>query len=120
MTFTTITIDIPIYLDFLLAAFLAQGGRVLRGSVTHIYQVLEGGTSLFPGGSNLDPKPDAVIVCVGLGARFLGGVEDKGVYPIRGQTALVRAPWVRFGRTKTSLTELTYIIPRRSGDVSFY
>ena len=86
----------------------------------HLYQVLEGGTSLLPGGSDADPKPAAVVVCVGLGARFLGGVEDKSVYPIRGQTVLVRAPWVRFGRTETKLAEesVTYIIPRRSGDVS--
>lgn len=114
MTFTTITIDTPIYLNHLLAAFLNEGGRILRGSVIHIYQVLEGGTSIFPGGSNVDPKPDALIVCVGLGARFLGGVEDKGVYPVRGQTVIVRAPWVRFGID----SKATYIIPRRSGDVS--
>lgn len=119
MAFTTITIDTPIYLRYLLSTFLNQGGRILRGSVIHISQILEGGMSLFPGGSDLDPKPDAVIVCVGLGARFLGGVEDKGVYPIRGQTVLVRAPWVRFGRGEKNLAEnmVTYIIPRRSGDV---
>jgi len=40
-----------------------------------------------------------IIVCVGLGARFLGGVEDKTVYPSRGQTVILHAPWVRFGRT---------------------
>lgn len=67
------------------------------------------------------------MVSLGLGARFLGGLEDKDVYPIRGQTVLVRAPWVRFGRTETSHADgrVTYIIPRRSGDVcpsvsSFY
>lgn len=118
-TCTTVSIDTPVYLNYLLTAFLNQGGRILRGSVIHIYQVLEGGTSLFPGGSNSDPKPDAVIVCVGIGARFLGGVEDKSVYPVRGQTVLVRAPWVRFGKTEiNSAGDSTYIIPRRSGDVS--
>ena len=81
--------------------------------------MLEGGTSLFPGGSDQDPKPEAVVVCLGLGARFLGGVEDENVYPVRGQTVLVRAPWVRFGRTETNLAvgRVTYIIPRSSGDV---
>jgi len=40
------------------------------------------------------------------------------VYPIRGQTVLVRAPWVKFGRTVSSPSGLwTYIIPRKSGDV---
>lgn len=62
-----------------------------------------------------------MIVCAGLGARTLGGVEDENVYPIRGQTVLVRAPWIRFGRTMSGNGEeavWTYIIPRRSGDVS--
>jgi hypothetical protein len=41
------------------------------------------------------------------------------VYPIRGQVVLIRAPWVRFGRTKSETDGTwTYIIPRRSGDVS--
>ncbi|KAF8321060.1 uncharacterized protein EI90DRAFT_3020460 [Cantharellus anzutake] len=54
-----------------------------------------------------------------LGAATIKGIEDPDVYPIRGQTVLVRTPWVRFGRT---LSEpgvdgiWTYIIPRRSGD----
>jgi hypothetical protein len=60
-----------------------------------------------------------VVVCVGLGARFLGGVEDKDVYPIRGQTVLLRAPWIRFGRSVSNSKEgiSTYIIPRPGGDV---
>jgi len=100
--------------------FLASGGRILRGSVMHINQVIEAGASVFPDGSIHDPVPDAVVVCVGLGARSLGGVEDKAVYPIRGQTILLRAPWVRFGRTENldSSGACTYIIPRRSSDVS--
>jgi D-aspartate oxidase/D-amino-acid oxidase len=119
VTFSTVSIDVPIYLNYLLTRFLALGGRILRGSVLHINQVLEGGTGLFAGGSKLDPLPAAVIVCVGIAARFLGGVEDKDVYPVRGQTVLIRAPWVRFGKTTTFDEEgnKTYIIPRRSSDV---
>ncbi|CAA7257300.1 unnamed protein product [Cyclocybe aegerita] len=118
-TFHTITIDTPIYLNYLLTCFLAHGGRILRGSLIHLHQLLEGGTALFSGGTEHDPKPDAVVICVGLGARFLGGVEDKNMYPVRGQTVIVRAPWVRFGRTesKDASGALTYIIPRRSSDV---
>ena len=82
-----------------------------RASVQHIAQVAEGAYT-----DNV--KPDAVVICAGIGARFLGGVEDKDVYPIRGQTVLLRAPWIKFGRTQSSLDGLwTYIIPRRSGDV---
>jgi len=84
----------------------------------HINQIIEGGTSLFSGGTVNDPPPDAVIVAVGLGARFLGGVEDKAMYPVRGQTVLIRAPWVRSGRSEVEKSAAsTYIIPRRSGDV---
>ena len=118
VSFTTVSIDVPIYLNYLLTQFLGSGGRILRGSVQHINQLIEGGTSLFSGGNANDPPPDAVVVAVGLGARFLGGVEDKAMYPVRGQTVLVRAPWVRFGKTEEIKPGLlTYIVPRRSGDV---
>jgi glycine/D-amino acid oxidase-like deaminating enzyme len=109
-SFTTVSIDIPAYLPYLLARFLARGGSIIRSSLQHISQVLEGALTPF--------KPDALVVCAGIGARFLGGVEDKDVFPIRGQTVLIRAPWVKFGRTVHGKDEITYIIPRRSGDVS--
>jgi len=79
--------------------------------VQHLSQVAEGAFTA-------KVAPDAVVVCVGIGARSLGGVEDSDVFPIRGQTVLLRAPWIKFGRTQSSLDGLwTYIIPRRSGDV---
>jgi len=108
-SFTAIGIDTPVYLPYLLCRFLARGGNLIRTSLQHISQVLEGAFTPF--------KPDALAVCVGIGARFLGGVEDKDVYPIRGQTVLIRAPWITFGRTINGKDERTYIIPRRSGDV---
>ena len=117
VSFTTVSIDVPIYLNYLLTQFLGSGGRIIRGSVQHINQIIEGGTSLFSGGNVNDLPPDAIVVAVGLGARFLGGVEDKAMYPVRGQTVLVRAPWVRFGKTEITESGLTYICPRRSGDV---
>ncbi|KAJ6611007.1 D-amino-acid oxidase [Mycena sp. CBHHK59/15] len=117
ISFTTLTIDSPIYLNYLMSRFLARGGSIVQGTVQHISQVVEGGAGVFTKRKCL-ASPAAVIVCVGLGARTLGGVEDKDVYPIRGQTVLVRAPWVRFGRAASSRDGLwTYIIPRRSGDV---
>ena len=109
-SFTTISIDTPAYLPYLLARFLAGGGSIIKNSLQHISQVLEGALTPF--------KPDALVVCAGIGARSLGGVEDRGVFPIRGQTVLIRAPWVKFGRTINGKDEVTYIIPRRSGDVS--
>ena len=125
--FDTVTIDVPQYLPYLSARFLALrlGGRITRGHVQHIDQVLEAGATQFrhPVDSH-SPKnetpapPHAVVVCTGLGARTLGGIEDRTVHPVRGQTVLVRAPWIRFGRTfEGAGNEWTYIIPRRSGDV---
>lgn len=69
-------------------------------------------------------RVDAVVVCTGLATRALGGVEDMAMYPVRGQTVIVRAPWVRFGITESGRTDengqevVTYVIPRRSSDVS--
>ncbi|KAI5117887.1 hypothetical protein M0805_002278 [Coniferiporia weirii] len=109
--FTTFTIDTPVYLSYLLALFRKRGGRTQRASVHHPAQLAEGA---YTDGE----RPAALVVCAGIGARSLGGVEDKNVYPIRGQTVLLRAPWVRFGRTLSGNDgPPTYIIPRRSGDV---
>lgn len=115
--FETLTIDTPKYLNYLLARFLGNGGSVVRGNVQHINQVIEGGANGLSGSG----KPSliyAVIVCAGLGARTLGGVEDKAMFPIRGQTVLLRAPWIRYGMTMVETNGMrTYTIPRRSGDV---
>ncbi|KAF8588005.1 D-aspartate oxidase [Ramaria rubella] len=110
VAFTTVTIDTATYLPLLLARFLARGGRIRRAYVQHIDQVLLGAWGT--------PVPDALVVCPGIGARTLGGVEDKDVYPIRGQTVLVRAPWLQLSKTLLYKNgEVTYVIPRRSGDV---
>ena len=79
----------------------------------HISQAIQGGIG------DLPQKPDGVIVCVGIGARFLGGIEDKDVFPIRGQTITLRAPWVRYGRTLSKADgSYTYLMPKVTGDVS--
>jgi len=115
--FRTVTIDTPVYLKYLLSRFLTAGGSIHRGTVQHINQVIEGGTRVSDA-RNISPAVDAVVVCAGLGARSLGGVEDKNMHPIRGQTVLLRAPWVKFGTTiDMEIGAWTYVIPRRSGDV---
>ena len=120
MSFTTFTIDTPRYLAYLLSRFLARGGTIVRGSVQHIKQIAEGGPNAFSFNLAGKSKVDAIVVCAGLGARSLGGIEDKDVYPVRGQVVLIRAPWIKFGRTiSNNETGLwTYVIPRGSGDVS--
>lgn len=109
-------IFLNISLQYLLERFTAKGGEIVRATVQHLSQVLDGAFSSRPG-----QPPSAVFVCLGLGAYSLGGLEDKNMYPIRGQTVLLKAPWVKFGRGFATLDALcAYIIPRRSGDVSYY
>src|SRR5271154_451214 len=48
-------------------------------------------------------------VCAGLGARNLSGVD---MYPIRGQTVLLRALWLRYWVLKGVKYSSTYLIPR--------
>ena len=111
LQFTTVSIDTPNYLLWLYETFTSSGGRFIRASVQHVQQILDGAFGI--------GRPDAVVVCAGIGARTLGGVEDQDVHPIRGQTVLIRAPWVKFGKTASSLDGLwTYVIPRSSGNVS--
>ncbi|KAK7684996.1 hypothetical protein QCA50_011831 [Cerrena zonata] len=118
VSFTTLTIDTPAYLRYLWDRFTSGGGQFARGAVQHINQVIEGGPFIFSSPFRHQPV-DALVLCPGLGARSLGGVEDKDVYPVRGQVVILKAPWIKFGRTASHLEQglWTYIIPRRCGDV---
>jgi glycine/D-amino acid oxidase-like deaminating enzyme len=118
VSYNTLTIDVPIYLNYILSRFLSKGGSIVRGNVQHISQVVEGGADVFMPGCRTTSPPDAVVICTGLLTRFLGGVEDKDVYPVRGQTVVVRAPWVKSVHIKINEKNVSYIIPRKSGDVS--
>jgi glycine/D-amino acid oxidase-like deaminating enzyme len=89
-----LTIDTPRYLPYLSNLFQSMGGRIVQQQIQHISQLQP---PIVP-----QPPVSVIIVCAGIGARYLGGVEDKDVYPIRGQTVLVRAPHITFGRTLSS------------------
>ncbi|KAF8555797.1 nucleotide-binding domain-containing protein [Imleria badia] len=125
-TFRTVTITPSLYLSYLFSCFFANNGTAVRASLQHIDQVLEKGITPFlhaPVGANHNTgiKPrgiDALFVCTGLGSRSLGGVEDKRVYALRGQTVLLRAPWVRVGKSFNGRDgTYTYVMPRKNGDV---
>ena len=125
-TLRTVTITPSPYLSYLFSCFFANNGTAVRGSLQHIDQVLEEGITPFlhvPVGANHNTSTvprtiDALFVCTGLGSRFLGGVEDKHVYAVRGQTILLRAPWVRSGRAFDEQDgTCTYVMPRKNGDV---
>ncbi|KAJ7773836.1 D-aspartate oxidase [Mycena metata] len=117
VSFTGISFDPTMYLSYLQQRFIAAGGQLVHGSVQHIKQVVEGGGAIFEGKSPAPPA--AVIVCAGIGARSLGGVEDKTVTSARGQTVILHAPWVRFGSTcrKMENGRVSYVIPRHNGNL---
>lgn len=103
-------IDTPNYLLYLKNRFIAAGGISVRAKLSSLAELTR------------DPKPAAIINCSGIGAFEL--VKDAKVYPTRGQTVLVRAPWIlksdggSGGITRTGAEGIyTYIIPRKSGDV---
>ena len=114
LSFTTIALDTPNYLPWLAQRFRAAGGTVVRRELGKLTD------------APLDDF-DAVVNCSGLGALTLVG--DDSMYPIRGQTVLVRAPWIRSGITRSGsdnwsalsvrcrADRAAYIIPRKQGDV---
>lgn len=103
--------------------FTNNGGRFLRGTVRHIRELAEGGVTSFQRvPMNDDPTPPtAIVVCVGLGARFLGGLEDSTVAPVRIHLARLRAPAITSGRAFYNDNELPdfFVVPLGNGDVGF-
>lgn len=100
----------------------------MKRALAHISEAFDLGDGL--------PPVDAVVNCTGLGARYLGGVEDDQVYPTRGQTVVAYAPSIK--ETITHLGKyrgniyicsneaydmsvgkdfITYVIPRSDGTV---
>ncbi|KAI4764315.1 FAD dependent oxidoreductase [Aureobasidium sp. EXF-3400] len=81
-SFTSVCINTAIYLPWLVSQCLKNGVIFRRGVVKHIADA----TSLHHSG-----KPaDLVVNCTGLFSLFMEGVQDKNMYPARGQIVLVR------------------------------
>ncbi|CRG88491.1 hypothetical protein PISL3812_05522 [Talaromyces islandicus] len=104
---TTFMINPSIYLAWLQSDLLKAGVMFLRRPYEHIDQVFDD-----------FPAAVAVFNCTGLGARTLGGVEDKNVYSIKGQTLLLAEPSMPLSRMymhKINNDEFTHIFPRPLG-----
>ncbi|KAJ1561432.1 hypothetical protein HK405_003938 [Cladochytrium tenue] len=118
--FDTVTLNVPKYLCWLAALCRQRGVAIVHRDLAHIADVL-----------SVVKKADIVVNCSGYGAKTLGGVMDANIYPIRGQTVLVRAPQVKrtigtalssgsYRSTKPDREEankVTYVIPREDGIV---
>lgn len=100
--FQTFSFDVPVYLRWLLDQFKARGGRIFYGRLGH----LKDGLRLIRSGSETTAAsteiPALVVNCLGLGSRYIKGVEDRRVYPVRGQTLLVKLPTPSTGSITTN------------------
>ncbi|KAJ7463840.1 FAD dependent oxidoreductase [Mycena galericulata] len=120
--FSTIFIDVPRYLPYLMNRFLSGGGCAFRATLPSLSALLsEKERPILSPISGATPpvfEPAALINCTGIGALSMGDVLDTNIYPTRGEVLIIRAPWVNHGmfyRYKDN--HLSYIIPRQSGDV---
>jgi len=114
--FNTLSICVPRYLLWLQNELVARGVKFVKGWVDHIADVE------YVPGSTGQLKTDVIVNASGLGAKSIIGIADPQVYPIRGQTALVKAPSVQWcllgmGLYVSEREESTYIIPRSNGEV---
>ncbi|KAJ2655646.1 hypothetical protein IWW48_005422 [Coemansia sp. RSA 1200] len=111
--YTTLVIDVPKYLVYLVNRLATQGVHIIERRINDISEAVELGTE--SNGALQLPNP-IVVNCTGIGSLILGGVNDKKLYPIRGQTLLVRAQDAK--RTITRVGKpLSYVIPRCDGTV---
>lgn len=94
---TTYDFVVPQYLPRIFEMFTSLGGRSINAKVGSIKEALQLSQKNFP---TEWAKPTAIVISPGLGAADLLG--DKEVYPVRGQTVLVRSPWCTISHNKQS------------------
>ncbi|KAH7084971.1 D-amino acid oxidase-like protein [Paraphoma chrysanthemicola] len=79
--FGSVCVNPALYLPWLVGQCRANGVTFHREALSHVLDI----RSLGPG-----YKVDVIVNATGLSAAKLGGVMDKTMFPIRGQTVLVR------------------------------
>ncbi|BEI82561.1 hypothetical protein CcaverHIS002_0304290 [Cutaneotrichosporon cavernicola] len=101
VTFTSVSVNSPHYLEWLGAQCTALGVVLRRATLQSLAEAVR-------------PNTAAVVNATGLGAGQLADVKDDLVEPIRGQIVVVRAPVKRcvMDATMNHPTRSTYIIPR--------
>jgi D-amino-acid oxidase len=101
VSFTTITVNAPRYLQYLYRFLKEQHG------VHFVRKKLPSIESAF-----CDPSTKVVFNCTGNGARNLKGVQDAKCYNTRGQILLTRASHIAKNVMRHGKDYETYIIPR--------
>ncbi|GAB7343099.1 hypothetical protein MBLNU457_1178t1 [Dothideomycetes sp. NU457] len=108
--FGSVCINPEIYLAWLVSQCLKNGVKFRRGDVKHIQEA----SRLHHSGQ----RAQLVVNCTGLGSISLGGVEDKKLYPGRGQVVLVRNEprgMVTVSGTNDGPDEAAYVMNRAAG-----
>ena len=102
VVYDSFCVDVPIHLAYLLGKVRELGAKTVTAEVKTLEEVFE-----LPG-----IEKDGLVGmvnCTGLGARHL--VPDEGVYPVKGQTVLVRGRAERMSAL-VDRDHLAYVIPR--------
>lgn len=108
--FTSVCINTALYLPWLASQSLKLGAVIRRGIAEHITDAAK----LHHTGR----VADLVVNCTGLSSLRLGGVEDRSLYPARGQIVVVRNdPGVMLSTSGTDdgPDEAVYIMHRAAG-----
>lgn len=109
-SFTSVCINTALYLPWLASQCLKLGVVIRRGIATHIN---DAATMHHTG-----KQADLVVNCSGLGSLRLGGVEDRAMFPGRGQIVVVRNDpgfMCSSSGTDDGSDEATYIMSRAAG-----
>lgn len=101
--FTSVCINTALYLPWLASQCLKLGVKLRRGNVAHVTEI----------------NADVVVNATGLSSLKLGGVEDKQLYPARGQITIVRNDPGNFMGVTSGVDdgpdEAAYIMHRAAG-----
>ncbi|KAJ7255380.1 D-aspartate oxidase [Mycena rebaudengoi] len=104
VTYSTIFMDVPRYLPYLMNRFLVAGGHAFRVALPSLSSLLS------------EKERPQLVPFASESARNLWEMW-KDVYPTRGEVLIIRAPWINHGMSYFHTSHLSYIIPRQSGDV---
>ncbi|GIY67173.1 d-aspartate oxidase [Caerostris extrusa] len=77
--YTTPVIDCKHYLPWMKSKFESRGGKTIREHISSLDEIVK--------------RYDIVVNCCGLGAKHLA--NDDMLTPVRGQTIIVKAPWIK-------------------------